>query len=176
MISSADFAVFSWGRWRISTATAPQEGPTPREAVRQTDFVSSRSRDRQRATLLAATGQLNDRLPWPLSFLSRRLTLAVALLAVLAVPTSRQLSRRILLSVCLAFGWITLLWWAPLPVGEIGRAILLLAALVGALGGGWVAGGPWRSRLRRLVPRCAVVDAYPPVLVLCTGWVLYPWL
>ncbi len=108
--------------------------------------------------------------------MSRRLTLAVALLAVLAVPTSRQLSRRILLSVCLAFGWITLLWWAPLPVGEIGRAILLLAALVGALGGGWVAGGPWRSRLRRLVPRCAVVDAYPPVLVLCTGWVLYPWL
>jgi hypothetical protein len=104
-----------------------------------------------------------------------RLTLAVALLAVLAVPTSRQLSRRILLSVCLAFGWIPLLWWAPLPVGEIGRATLLLAALVGALGG-WVAGGPWRSRLRRLVPRCAVVDAYPPVLVLCTGWVLYPWL
>jgi len=104
-----------------------------------------------------------------------RLTLAVALLAVLAVPTSRQLSRRILLSVCLAFGWIPLLWWAPLPVGEIGRATLLLAALVGAQGG-WVAGGPWRSRLRRLVPRCAVVDAYPPVLVLCTGWVLYPWL
>jgi len=104
-----------------------------------------------------------------------RLALAVALLAVLAVPTSRQLSRRILLRVCLPFGWIPLLWWAPLPVGEIGRATLLLAALVGALGG-WVAGGPWRSRLRGLIPRCAVVDACPPVLVLCTGWLLYPWL
>ncbi len=63
MISSADFTcVPPRGRRRISTASAPEEGPQPREAVRPTNVVSGRSHDRQWATFMTATGQLNGRL------------------------------------------------------------------------------------------------------------------
>ena len=47
---------------RFSTATAPQEGPQPPDVARPTNFVSGRSHDRQRATFVAATGQLYGRL------------------------------------------------------------------------------------------------------------------
>ena len=102
--------------------------------------------------------------------------LGLFILAMLAIPTSRQLSRRVLLGVCLAFGWIPLLWWAPLPVGDFGRATLLLATMVGGLGG-WAAAGtrPW-SRCKLVVPKLAMVDLFPPVLALLSAVVLRPWL
>lgn len=105
-----------------------------------------------------------------------KLALAIFVLAMLAIPTSRQLSRRILLSACLAFGWVPLLWWWPLPVGDLGRGTLLLAVMVGGLGG-WAAGGqhPW-ARCRAVMPKLAVVDAYPFLLALFGAAVLYPWL
>src|ERR1035437_2954297 len=97
-------------------------------------------------------------------------------LAVLAIPTSRQLSRRVLLGTCLAFGWIPLLWWWPLPVGDLGRGTLLLALMVGSLGG-WVGAGrrPW-LRCARLVPRLALIDTFPFVLAAFSAVVLHPWL
>lgn len=36
---------------------------------------------------------------------------------LLAVPTSRELSRRLLLAGCMALGWVPLLWWGSLPLG-----------------------------------------------------------
>ena len=102
--------------------------------------------------------------------------LIAALLAVLAVPTSRSLSRRILLAGCVFFGWVPLLWWFPLPVGSVGRVTVLLAATV-ALTGAWVSAGERpRDRLRRLVPRWRGVDVLPPLAAAGAAALLAPWL
>lgn len=103
---------------------------------------------------------------------------ALALLALLALalPTSRSLSRRILLTGCLAFGWVPLLWWRPLPLGETGRGGLLLG-LTGGLLAGWVAGGPApRQRLRRVLPALRPIDAFPLLAAAATAVRLSAWL
>ena len=42
--------------------SAPEEGPQPRDAARQTNIVSGRSHGRQRAVLMSASGQFRGRL------------------------------------------------------------------------------------------------------------------
>lgn len=102
--------------------------------------------------------------------------LVVAALVVLAVPTSRLAARRVLLAGCLLLGWGHLAWWFDLPVGDLGRSVGALALLAGALGA-WVAGAPApRARVRRLVPRVAVVDALPVAALAVAGFMLAPWL
>jgi len=108
--------------------------------------------------------------------LQGKVALAVFALALLAVPTSRQLARRILLGVCLSFGWIPLLWWWPLPVGGLGRATLLTALMVGGVGAWAGAGQDPLTRCRRIVPKLAVIDSYPLVLTALSAWALRPWL
>lgn len=100
----------------------------------------------------------------------------LTVLVVLAVPSSRQVSRRLLLNLCLIFGWTPLLWWLPLPLGDRGRAGALLSVAVGGIGV-WV--GTGRSpceRARRILPRLALVDAYPLLAAALSAGVLYPWL
>lgn len=93
--------------------------------------------------------------------LSGPLALVVSAVLVLAVPTSGQLSRRILLAAALLFGWIPVLWWAPLPVAGLGRVTLLLAVSAGALAA-WVGHAEHPvTRLRLLVPKFALVDVLP---------------
>lgn len=95
---------------------------------------------------------------------------------VLAVPTSRQLSRRILLSGCLLLGWLPVLWWWHLPLGGVGRTTVLLGLLTGALAG-WVAGAPEpRARLRRLRPDLHLVDALPLLAATAASLVVSGWL
>jgi hypothetical protein len=102
--------------------------------------------------------------------------LLVAALLVLLVPTSREISRRILLAGCLVLGWSPLLWWWDLPVGGLGRATLGLAAVAGALGG-WVGSGAHPGqRARRLLPRVRAVDVLVPMSVALGAVVLRPWL
>lgn len=103
---------------------------------------------------------------------------SLTVLTVLTVPSSRQLSRRLLLNLCLIFGWTPLLWWLPLPLplGDRGRAGALLSVAVGGIGV-WV--GTARSpceRARRILPRLALVDAYPLLAAALSVVVLYPWL
>lgn len=100
--------------------------------------------------------------------------LAVAVLLVLLVPTSRELSRRILFAGCLALGWTPFLWWWPLPVGATGRVTIELALLGGALAA-WV-GAAVRPgvRLRQLIPRIRPVDLLVPLSVVVAVVVLAP--
>lgn len=97
-------------------------------------------------------------------------------LVVLAVPTSRQLSRRILLAGCLFFGWVPVLYWWDLPVGDLGRSTLLFAAILGLLVG-WIAAGVRPGhRLRLLLPRLRTVDLLPVVAALAAVGVLWKWI
>lgn len=100
----------------------------------------------------------------------------VAVLVVLAVPTSRLAARRVLLAGCLLLGWGHLAWWWDLPVGDVGRAVGALALLAGALGA-WVAGArnPG-TRVRRLVPHVAAVDLVPVAALAVSAFMLAPWL
>ena len=91
--------------------------------------------------------------------------LLVGGLLVLLVPTSRDLCRRILLAGCLLLGWFPLLWWWPLPVGELGRVTIGLALLAAGITG-WVASGTRPlERARRLIPRLRAVDLLVPVSI-----------
>ncbi len=106
------------------------------------------------------------------------LALTVALLLVLLVPTSRLLSRRILLAGAYSAGLVPALWWLPLPLGSVGRAGLLLAALAGGTTGWLLFGGAGglRPRARSLLPRLAPVDALPLAAAAVTTWVTRAWI
>lgn len=84
--------------------------------------------------------------------------LALAALAVLAVPTSRYLSWRIIISGALFFGAVPLLWWIRLPEGFPSWGHLLLAVVLGGLAG-WVLSevSPTRA-LKGLVPTASKAD------------------
>lgn len=91
------------------------------------------------------------------------LVLAGSGILLLAVPTSRFLSRRILIGLTLVFGVTPVLWWLPLPIPSMGRATFLVALLAAGLGA-WVAyGEDWRLRLRSLLPEIRAIDFLPVV-------------
>lgn len=87
------------------------------------------------------------------------LVLAVVLLG--ALPVSRELSRRIVLVGVIVLGWVPVLWWLHLPVGDWGRVTIGLSALAAGLASWVVAGASPAARLRRLVPRAGVTDLLP---------------
>lgn len=98
----------------------------------------------------------------------------VALL--LAIPVSRQLSRRIALVGCSYLGWVQVLYWWNLPIGSVGRNTLVFALLAGSLAGWMVHGQSPRARLRRLMPRIRVVDGLPLLGGAVSLVVLWDWL
>lgn len=90
-------------------------------------------------------------------------------LLVLAVPTSRYLSRRVLLALVFLFGLAPLLWWLPFPITTMGRATALVASVAGALGA-WVAyGADKRSRLRQMIPEIRAIDSLPVIVVILSA-------
>lgn len=100
-----------------------------------------------------------------------------AALLVLALPTSRILSRRILLGGSFVLGLTPLLWWVRLPLGSLGRAGLLLALLVGGVAAWLVVGGrdDVPRRARALLPRIAAVDAVPVLAAAASAAVVSSW-
>jgi hypothetical protein len=89
-------------------------------------------------------------------------SLAAAAVIALAVPTSAELSRRLLFASAVLVGWLPVLWWTPVLDVPFGRVAWLLALTAGAVAA-WVVGvaeGAAR-RARRLVPRVRAVDLYP---------------
>jgi hypothetical protein len=100
------------------------------------------------------------------------LALTVLGLLVMAVPTSPELARRIVLNVSLLVGWAQVLWWWRWPFA-VDHAAVVLAVAAGALVT-WVVGGRQpRRRLAALVPRPRVVDLLVPfggILALVTMW------
>jgi hypothetical protein len=104
---------------------------------------------------------------------------ALVVLAVLAlaVPTSRQLSRRVLLAGCLLIGWLPLAWWHAWPSAAApGRGTVLLATLAGGLAVGVAGARDWRNRALSLVPSFRLVHALPFVAGAGSAMVLSPWL
>lgn len=102
---------------------------------------------------------------------------AIAGLVALAVPTSRLLSRRILLAGALAFGAAPLLWLWDLPTGSLGRMTVVLAAASGALVGWvvWPDGAGRRARVRAIAPRLAPADGIPLLAALAAAVSTAPW-
>lgn len=110
-----------------------------------------------------------------LGVLQGPLALITTVIAVLLVPSSRNLSRRVLLAGSFFFGWVQVLWWLRLPVGSLGRVSWLLAIVAAAIGF-WLFYAPGTAgRLRRLVPRVRLVDFYPFLSAVAAAWFVKPW-
>lgn len=109
-------------------------------------------------------------------FLDGYLGACAAAVLVLAVPTSRLLARRIALAGCIAFGWLPLTYWSPLPVGPWGRVTISLALVTAGLAL-WVLGAADpAARLRRLLPAVGVIDVLLVVTAGAAAFFVKPWL
>jgi hypothetical protein len=98
--------------------------------------------------------------------------LVLAGLLFLLVPTSRELSRRVLYTGAIMLGWLPVLWWIEVPLGAMGRATLVLAAVAGGIAT-WVGVGRRPlERARSLLPRVRWADAALPA-VAALGVVLF---
>ncbi len=87
--------------------------------------------------------------------------LAAAAVLLVALPTARSLSRRLLIVLAIVFGTAPVLWWIPFPLASVGRATVLLAVTAAWLGGWLAYGHDPRQRFRRLLPRIQAIDALP---------------
>jgi hypothetical protein len=103
-----------------------------------------------------------------------RMKLVALGLAVLAVPTSRELSRRVLIAGALFLGWVPFLWWWDVQFGIVGRSGVVLAVLLGGLAA-WLAAAPRpASRAWSVVPRVRWTDAVAGAGVALATWVYLP--
>lgn len=87
--------------------------------------------------------------------------LAASGVLLLAIPTARSFSRRVLIALTIFFGVAPVLWWLPFPLSSLGRVSLLLAVTAAGLGA-WVAyGRAPHLRLRLLLPQVRLIDSLP---------------
>ena len=100
---------------------------------------------------------------WPL--------IVLGVVAALAVPVSREASRRVLLVGCIALGWGPMMWWFPIGIPGLSRAGMAVAVLVGVLTGLLVAG---RVRAAALVPRFRLSDLVTLAAALLATWMVWP--
>jgi hypothetical protein len=77
---------------------------------------------------------------------------------LLALPTARTLSGRILVTGLAVLGWNQLLWWWDLPGDRVG---LVLAVALGAAAAWFTWRGAVRQTVRGLVPETRAVDLVP---------------
>ena len=91
--------------------------------------------------------------------------------AALAVPSSREASRRVFLLGCVALGAAPLVWWLPLPIDGLTRfgfgAAVTLALLTALVIGG-------RLSVRALLPRFRAADVLTVGALGLTTWTLFP--
>lgn len=100
--------------------------------------------------------------------------MVLSLLLMVVIPSAATLSGRLVVNGSVLLGWVPLLWWTALPLGDIGRIGLLLALAVGSLTA-WILAGPApRTRVRRLAPRVAAVDLMPAAAALIAAWTTWP--
>jgi len=104
--------------------------------------------------------------------------LVAAVALALAVPTSRLLARRMLLTGAIVVGATPLLWFWDLPVGDLGRVTVVMAAAAGALTAWvlWAGRSGVPSRAGRLVPRLHRVDLLPGAAAVIGMAATLPWL
>ncbi|QHT56315.1 hypothetical protein GXP71_09655 [Cellulomonas sp. H30R-01] len=99
----------------------------------------------------------------------------VGALLVLVVPTSRSVSRRVVLAGPVLLGWLPCLWWLPWG-GGVGRVTVMLA--VGSAGlAARTAGAARPARaLRELLPDLRLVDLLPAGAAGAAALLAQPWL
>ena len=98
----------------------------------------------------------------------------LGLVTVLA-PTSRELSRRLLIAGPVVLGGMPLLWWWHLPLEDVGgHGGLLLALVTGGVCAWLVAGPRVLRRARLLLPRVRWADGVVAVGTLVAAWVYLP--
>jgi hypothetical protein len=100
--------------------------------------------------------------------------LVLAVVLLLALPTSAELARRVALNGALLVGWVPVLWWWHWPVA-VDHAALVLGASLGALVGWVVAAEHPMGRLQGLVPRVRAADWLLPVSGLAALAALWRW-
>lgn len=98
--------------------------------------------------------------------------LVLAAFLVVATPTARSLSQRLVVSGAALAAAVPALWWVELPVPGL-RATVLLALSAGTLAGYLASTG--RRGMRTLLPSTAAVDGVPLLAALAGLWVLRPW-
>ena len=110
------------------------------------------------ATALGAVVALGLGGAQALGWLPGGVVAALGVLAALAIPMSRELSRRVAMVLATSLGWAPVVWLVDWPTGELTRFGGVTAVLWGCLAG-WVVTGPVRERAAALVPRVRGADA-----------------
>ena len=91
------------------------------------------------------------------------LTLALALVLLLTVPSATGASARLALNGSIVLGWTQVLWWVHLPIG-VNHAALGVATAVAGLAFVVVRSPRPAQALRALAPRWRRTDALPPLV------------
>ena len=97
----------------------------------------------------------------------------VGVAALVAIPVSRELSRRVAMVLATSLGWAPVVWLVDWPTGELTRFGGVTAVLWGCLAG-WVVTGPVRERAAALVPRVRGADAVALAGVAVVAAYLWP--
>jgi hypothetical protein len=97
--------------------------------------------------------------------------LVVVAMSLLVFPTSREFSRRLLLTGLIVFGWNQVIWWVHVPID---RATPIMALVIGAAGG-WISWSSSRNSTARWIPRFRPVDSIPPLTAALGVWTLRGW-
>ncbi|MBO9555489.1 hypothetical protein [Cellulomonas sp.] len=164
----------------MTTTSAPVVGdtePAPEQGVSTVERASGGSRFPfwGRALVGGVAGVVLVLAALTVASVPGEVLLALLAVATLLVPTSRELSRRILVAGPVLLGGLPMLWWWKLPLADVGgHAGLLLALLVGGVGAWLLAGPRPLRRARLLLPRVRWVDGVLAVAVLVAAWVYLP--
>lgn len=98
--------------------------------------------------------------------------LAVLGVAMLLIPTARNFSHRILLSVVGLAGIAPLMWWFHIDSPFLDRGTALLGLVAAILAGTLAYLAVQRFSFRRLIPEFRAVDALPLVAAAVSAWVV----
>jgi hypothetical protein len=101
--------------------------------------------------------------------------LAVVGLAALALPTSEYLSWRIVITGCLFYGSVSMLYWMRLPEGFLGWGHLMLGAVISGLTVRVVASKNRKQALASLLPRVTKADFLIAVAAVLGAAALMPY-
>lgn len=100
---------------------------------------------------------------WPL--------VVTGVLAALAIPASREFSRRVFWMSCIALGMAPLAWWLPFPIEGVSRLGIATAAVLAVLTA-LIVGR--RLSIRALMPRFRMADALTLGAAALAAWILAP--